>query len=91
MENLICPDCRKDFGVKEGMSGTNAQDCVSCGVAYTVMYVAGFNDGLNTPKKCYLIFKNGTPEKVVSSMEKFHKIIADNPENKITWLSYDIE
>ncbi len=45
MENLICPNCLKDFGVKYGMTGTNVESCVSCGDAFTVMYVAGFTDG----------------------------------------------
>jgi hypothetical protein len=46
MEHLLCPSCGNDFGVKNSMCGTDVRTCVSCGTAYVVMYVAGFNDGL---------------------------------------------
>ena len=50
MENLICPSCMKDFGVKFGMTGTNVHTCPECGACYVVMYADGFTDGVRTSK-----------------------------------------
>jgi hypothetical protein len=51
MENLTCPNCLKDFGVKYGMTGIDVKSCASCGDAFTVMYVAGFTDGRRATKQ----------------------------------------
>jgi len=43
---LICPDCRKEIALPKGAKGIDLYTCEHCGVIYTVMYIAGFNDGL---------------------------------------------
>jgi hypothetical protein len=38
-----------------------------------------------------LIFENGDPVRLVDSMDKFHKHVEDNPQFKVTWLSFELE
>ena len=75
MENLICPSCMGDFGVKSGMTGTNAHTCPLCGDCYVVMYAAGFTDGVRTskvePAKQSAPPNNTQSSKLFDKMERF--------------------